>query len=305
MKGDKAERLQKHDLFLFFEEASEDEFTQLFFAPLAKSMGFENVKVKGHKIKTLEYGQDIKSMKLRLPTGHFLIFVAQVKKGNITSSSKEPDKEIEKILTEIRPAFKKKVFDDEIGKSVKPHHVFLVASGIINDYAKLYLEEQLEDEYKGQILVMDRDKLYDLYNQYGLSKPEQITLTENIKKIKEKREELEAGKHIDKEKLIEELFAELSSFEGLMGTILYEEVEEDKYSDGIYGTFSYLIDIKWLDESDYRGFKDLKEREKLTYLKGDLPSINQIKQDISFIRSLKSQIYDEMRDRAMYEDSLQ
>ena len=189
-KGDsleKAERLQKEEIFSFFEIASEDDFTQLFFAPLARAMGFENVKIKGHRIKTLEFGQDVKLMRFRLPTGHFLIFVAQVKKGDIKSSSKEPSKEIERILTEIRPAFKKKVFDEEISKHLKPNHVFLVASGIINEYAKEYLYEQLEDEYKGQLLLLERDKLYDLYNVYGLSNPEQAALTDFTKELKKKK----------------------------------------------------------------------------------------------------------------------
>ncbi len=171
-----SERMQKEDIFHFFDIASEDDFTQLFFAPLVKSMGYENVKVKGHKTKTLEYGQDIKLMRLRLPTGHFLYFVAQIKRGDIKSSSQEPDKEIEKILTEIRPAFNKRIFDDEIGKQVKPHHVYLVTSGYINEYARAYLEEQLEDEYKGQLLLLDRDKLFDLYIEYGVSTPEQSAL---------------------------------------------------------------------------------------------------------------------------------
>ena len=57
--------IQKEEIFSFFEIASEDDFTQLFFAPLAKAMGFENVKIKGHKIRTLEFGQDIKLMKFR------------------------------------------------------------------------------------------------------------------------------------------------------------------------------------------------------------------------------------------------
>ncbi|KKM88272.1 hypothetical protein LCGC14_1260360 [marine sediment metagenome] len=46
---EKEERLQKEEIFSFFEIASEEDFTQLFFAPLAKAMGFENVKIKGHK----------------------------------------------------------------------------------------------------------------------------------------------------------------------------------------------------------------------------------------------------------------
>ena len=192
-KGDnieKVERLQKEEIFSFFEIASEEDFTQFFFAPLIKAMGFENVKIKGHKIRTLEYGQDVKFMRFRLPTGHFLIFVAQVKKGDIKSSSKEPNKEIERILTEIRPAFKKKVFDDEISKHFKPNHVFLVASGIINEFAKNYLYEQLEDEYKGQLLLLERDKLYDLYNEYGISNPEQVALTDFIKDLKTKKDEI-------------------------------------------------------------------------------------------------------------------
>lgn len=306
MKGDKAERLQKEKIFLFYDNASEDDFTQLFFAPLAKSMGFENVKVKGHRIKTLEYGQDIKLMKLRLPTGHFLIFVAQVKKGDITSSSKEPDKEIEKLLTEIRPAFNKKVFDDEIGRSIKPHHVFLVSSGIINEYARVYLEEQLEDEYKGQLLLLDRDKLYDLYVKYGLSKPEQAALTDYLKKIKERKEALEESKNVDKKVLIEDFLSKLSSFEGLMGLLLNEEVwAHDKYTKDINGTFSYITDLGWLNELEHQEFNDLKNRQKLAYLKGKVPSMVQIKQDIALIESLKSRVEEEIHNRALYEDSLQ
>ncbi len=184
---EKAERLQKEEIFSFFDIASEDDFTQLFFGPLANAMGFENVKIKGHKTRTLEFGQDVKLMKFQLPTGHFLIFVAQVKKGDIKSSSKEPNKEIERILTEIRPAFKKKVFDEEISKYLKPNHVFLVATGTISEYAKEYLYEQLEDEYKGQLLLLERDKLYDLYVEYGISNPEQIALTGFTRELKKKK----------------------------------------------------------------------------------------------------------------------
>ncbi len=300
------DRLQKEEIFLIFEESSEDDFTQLFFAPLVRAMDFENIKVKGHKIKTLEYGQDIKLMKFRLPTGHFLNFVAQVKKGDIKSSSKVPSKEIERILTEIRPAFNKKVFDDEIGKSFKPHHVFLVSTGIINEYARLYLEEQIEDEYRGQLLLLERDKLYDLYVKYGLSKPEQAALTDYLKKIKERKEALEESKNVNKKVLIEDFLSKLSSFEGLMGLLLNEEVwEHDKYTKDINGTFLYLIDLGLLNESDHQEFNDLKNRQKLAYLKGTVPSIVQIKQDIALIESLKSRVEEEIRKRALYEDSFQ
>jgi len=164
--------LSRQDLISFFEIANEDDVTQFFLVPLFRKMGFEKVIAKGHEEKILEFGQDIKLMKLRLPTGHYLYFVSQVKIGTIGASAKQPTQEIEGILTEIRPAFHKKIFDPDIGKSMKPDHVFLITSGKIGEQAKLYLYEQIESQDRN-IKILEREQLIDLYFKNGLPESEQ------------------------------------------------------------------------------------------------------------------------------------
>ncbi|TES97720.1 MAG: hypothetical protein E3J90_06565 [Promethearchaeota archaeon] len=176
--------LSRQELIFFFENANEDDFTQFFLVPLFRKLGFEKVIAKGHEEKILEFGQDIKLMKLRLPTGHYLYFVSQVKIGTIGASAKQPTQEIESILTEIRPAFHKSIFDPDIGKSMKPDHVFLITSGRIGEQAKLYLYEQLESQDR-KIKILEREQLIDLYFNHGLPESEQ----NKIKYFKKTRRE--------------------------------------------------------------------------------------------------------------------
>ena len=175
--------LTRKELISFFEIANEDDFTQFFLVPLFRIMGFEKVIAKGHEEKILEFGQDIKLMKLRLPTEHYLYFVSQVKIGTIGASAKQPTQEIEKVLTEIRPAFRKSIFDPDIGKRMKPDHVFLITSGKIGEQAKLYLYEQLESQDRN-IKILEREQLINLYFKHGLPESEQNKI-KNYKKYKE------------------------------------------------------------------------------------------------------------------------
>jgi len=184
MKGEKVNLLKKDEILWFFDNASEDDFTDLFFAPLSRTMGFENVKVKGHKTKPMEFGQDIKLMKYKLPTNHYLYFVAQIKKGDISSSPKDSDKNISYILDQARQAFNKEIFDEDIGTKTRPNHVFLVSSGIINPYASTFLEEQIEIKNR-QLLLIDRNRLFELYNKFGLIESEHIALEDYIEKNKQ------------------------------------------------------------------------------------------------------------------------
>ena len=68
--------------------------------------------VNRHEDTTNEYGQDIRLMKLELTTENYLYFVPQVKTWTIGSSSKQPNKEIEDFLSEIRPEFNKYIFEE-------------------------------------------------------------------------------------------------------------------------------------------------------------------------------------------------
>ncbi len=101
--------------------------------------------------------------------------------------------------------------------------------------------------------------------------------------------------------LIEIFLFDLSSFERLMGLLSEEAIE---YSNDVDGIFLYLIDVGWLYKQDYQEFIELKNRQKMSYLKGFVPSINQLKTDISFLKGLISQINEEIYDRDQYESSL-
>lgn len=159
--------LSKEQINSFMENASEDEFTKLFVAPLLAEISFRNIKIKGHRERILEFGQDIKIMKFKLPTNHYLYFVAQIKTGDITISTSNVEKSIQPVLTEIIQSFEKDIFDDEINKSITPDHVYLITSGKIGEQARLYLEEQLEKQNR-KILHLDKEKLIELYFSNGL-----------------------------------------------------------------------------------------------------------------------------------------
>jgi hypothetical protein len=175
------EYMQKHqpailslqEITQFLDQASEDDFTLLFLIPLFRKMGFEKVLAKMHEERILEFGQDIKLMKYRLPTGHYLYFVSQIKVGKIGASSKQPTQEIESILTEIRPAFRKEIFDPDINRKMKPDHVFFITSGKIGEQAKDYLYEQIDSTADRNIKLLEREVLIDLYFKYGLPEKEQ------------------------------------------------------------------------------------------------------------------------------------
>jgi hypothetical protein len=152
----------KDELEKFLNVCSEDEFTEMIFEPLFTNIGFDNVSIKGHRERRGEFGQDIRLMKLKLPTGHYLYFVAQIKTSNIASSH------IDDILSQLNRAYNKKIFDYDINKNLRTDHVFLIYVGHITEDARTYLNEQLEFEERRGILIIDRMQLIRLYSQYGL-----------------------------------------------------------------------------------------------------------------------------------------
>ena len=54
-----AERKRSKDLLRFLGEANEDEFTEHVVVPLFQYLGYSRVTIKGHRDKSLEFGQDL------------------------------------------------------------------------------------------------------------------------------------------------------------------------------------------------------------------------------------------------------
>lgn len=155
--------LSDDDLRQFLRKADEDALTAKLIAPLLRHVGFESICVKGHRDRSLEFGQDIRGFKLRLPTGDWLYFASQVKTGEISSSAKEPNKNIESILTQIRMGFKWEVFDPQTNSYHNVNHVLVIASGDISSSAQEYVYRQLaQDKSPGRVIWIDGNRLLEL-----------------------------------------------------------------------------------------------------------------------------------------------
>lgn len=170
----------------FFSIASEDAFTEVLLIPFLRHVGFRSVLGKGHKDKTLEFGQDIRSFKFQLPTGHWLYFAAQVKTGNLIYSVSETTapsqtKNIEKVLTQVRMAFDYEMFDAETNSMNLPDHALLVATGEINEGARLYLSQSLSREKRRRILFWEGNYLLERILEIGLPKGCQIEIKKYLR----------------------------------------------------------------------------------------------------------------------------
>lgn len=166
----------------FISIADEDAFTEVLLVPFLRRLGFRSVLEKGHRDKTLEFGQDIRSFKLQLPTGHWLYFSAQVKAGNIiySASEKARSSNIEKVLTQAKMAFTHEMFDAETNTMCLPDHVLLVATGEINEGARLYLSESLSREKRRRILTWEGGYLLERILEQGLPRGCQIEIRKYI-----------------------------------------------------------------------------------------------------------------------------
>lgn len=147
--------LSSTELQRFLKIADEDTLIDILLVPIMRKLGFSCVSAKGHRDRSLEYGQDLRGFKIQLPTGHWLYFAAQVKTGDISYSAKSSSKNIEEILTQVRMAQGKKIFDFETNSYHSPDHVFLIASGNIVEGAQAYLCEQLSETKASRILFWD------------------------------------------------------------------------------------------------------------------------------------------------------
>lgn len=156
-----AELARRKDIKDFLDAASEDEFTEQLLVPLFRQLGFLRVSPSGHREKTLEYGKDL-WMKFRLPTGHFIYFSAQVKKGKIDAAGKDLNQNISGILAQVRMSLDHPIFDPETNSKHLVDHVFIISADVITKQAKLLLGEHLDKEARRQIIFMDREELLDL-----------------------------------------------------------------------------------------------------------------------------------------------
>ncbi|MEA3272971.1 MAG: hypothetical protein U9P90_04885 [Patescibacteria group bacterium] len=179
IKQEFQELIKKHQpLFIsdkqiesFLEEATEDELIQILLVPLLRHLGFRTAEAKGHRDKTLEFGQDIQKMKIQIPTGHWLYFSAQVKKGNIKYGAATQKDNVEKILTQTHSQLEWEMPDPEMGINVKPDHILLIVSGDIAEGAKQYIYRHSSIKNK-KVLLWEKDTIIRLIKEKGL--PEQI-----------------------------------------------------------------------------------------------------------------------------------
>lgn len=156
-----SELIRKREIEAFLENASEDDLIEKLLVPLFRQLGFLRVIPSGHRDKSLEFGKDI-WMKYRLPTGHFIYFVAQVKKDKIDSAGKDINSNISGILSQARMALDFPIFDPETNRKYLVDHVFIISGSTITKQARHLLIEYLDKEARRHIIFMDRDEILDL-----------------------------------------------------------------------------------------------------------------------------------------------
>ena len=77
-------------------------------------------------------------------------------------------------------AFEKTFVDPEINRDVRVDHVFVVASGSINEGARSYLLERISEEKRRNLLFLDRDDIIGLARQFGLPEVGQRAILEML-----------------------------------------------------------------------------------------------------------------------------
>ena len=170
LSEDERERRQRVELFIA--SASEDEFTEKVILPLLQTLGFQRVSVAGHKDKALEFGKDM-WMKYRLPTGHWLYFGLQIKRGKIDSSARTNNDNIAEVYRQVTMMLGHPVFDPDINKKRLVDHAIIIAGGEITKQAKHWLGEKLDASQRSQIVFMDRNDVLHLFVVHNVPMPDE------------------------------------------------------------------------------------------------------------------------------------
>lgn len=183
-------RLSTAEIDEFLSEASEDIFSDLLVVPLMREQGF-TLSRKGHRDKSLEFGQDLRAMKYQLPTGHWIYFAAQVKTGTIGYSPQYPAS-IDKILEQLRMAFNTKMTFWDTRSEHRPDHVYLIASGYIVEGARVYLRDAICDD-RMKVLFWDKEQIVELCTTKGLPEGIQKDIKRYLENAVSEDEEESAG----------------------------------------------------------------------------------------------------------------
>jgi len=176
-------QLIESEINKFMLKADEDAITNNLIVPLLRDLKFESVVSKGHTDKTLEFGQDIRSFKYQIPTGHWLYFVAQIKKEDIVYSARGKNDNVANILTQLNMAFEYEVFDYQLNTKNIPDHVFLITTGNIAEGARTWLVDNLIRYKKRHILFLEKENILEIIHNNGLPQGNQTSIRKYLDEI--------------------------------------------------------------------------------------------------------------------------
>ena len=157
----RAELDHRKRLEAYLDQASEDDLINKVLLPLFQTLKFQRISISGHEDKALEYGKDV-WMKYRLPTGHWIYFGLQVKRGKIDAAAGTKNLNVAEIHNQTTMMLGHEVFDPEINQKRLVDHAVIVAGGTITKQAKHWLGERLTASQRSQILFMDRADIMHL-----------------------------------------------------------------------------------------------------------------------------------------------
>ena len=167
------ERRRKERLEQYLDTASEEDLTKDVLLPLFQALRFQRVSVAGHTDKALEYGKDL-WMKYLLPTGHWLYFGLQAKKGKVDASGRS-DANVAEILNQTSMMLGHVIFDPDINKRRLVDHAIIASGGEVTKQARNWLGERLDASQRSQILFMDRSDIIKLSVVHNVPLPVEET----------------------------------------------------------------------------------------------------------------------------------
>lgn len=156
----------------FMDDASEDTITEKIVVPLFQTLRFQRISVAGHKDKAMEFGKDL-WMKYHLPTGHWLYFGIQVKRGKIDSNARTRNENISEVYHQLLMMIGHKIFDPDINTKRFVDHAIIVSGGKITKQAKHWLDEQLDASQRSRIVFMDREDILRLSVIHNVPVPDE------------------------------------------------------------------------------------------------------------------------------------
>lgn len=168
----RAELERRKRLEIFIDHASEDELTEKVLLPLFQTLRFQRISIAGHKDKAMEFGKDI-WMKHRLPTGHWIYFGLQAKRGKIDATARTKNENVAEVHRQITMMLGHEIFDPDISKKRLVDHAIIVAGGEITKQARHWLGARLDASQRSQILFMERADILHLFVIHNVPMPDE------------------------------------------------------------------------------------------------------------------------------------